>query len=80
MPAKKASTPLLRAGPSEVVMTGQALLDAALTQVESQKIRAWATSDHNGPIWLKIAENAVKNGRTDVHAFTAYIVCVAIGA
>ena len=61
-------------------MTAKELLDRALAGVASQSIREWATSPHNLPIWQQIAERAVANGKTDVHALTAYIICVAIGA
>ncbi len=63
-------------------MTAERLLANALAQVESDSIRAWATSDHNKPIWLEIARRTVrdKGDAADPVAFSAYIVCTAIGA
>jgi hypothetical protein len=62
-------------------LTPETLLAAALQHVESASIRAWATSEHNRPIWLKIAAGAIAkaNGTPDVHRFAAYILCNAIG-
>lgn len=62
-------------------MTAQELLDQSLALVESKNIRASANSEHNRPIWLQIAENAVqKDGESsNVHRFAAYIVCVMMG-
>lgn len=54
-------------------------LEAALEMVESKSIREWATSANNGPLFLKMAENAVKKN-TAPETFAAYIVCLAIGA
>ena len=62
------------------ITSGRNLLDAAIEGIDSRSIREWAQSEHHGPVWLKIAERAVANGRTDVHAFTAYMICEAIGA
>jgi hypothetical protein len=59
-------------------ITAGQLLSDALALVESASIRAWATSDHNAPIWAKMAEKAVAKG-TDVNLFSAYIVSCAIG-
>lgn len=63
-------------------MSAEQLLDAALSKVESESIRAWANTPHNRPIWLEIAGKAIvkHNGNPDVSMFTAYIVCTAIGA
>jgi len=63
-------------------MNGAQLLDEALSHVESDSVREWANSEHNRPIWEKIAQGALdKNGgEYDVHRLAAYIVCVAIGA
>jgi hypothetical protein len=56
------------------------LLADSLLKVESKSIREWAVTPQNKPIWLQIAENAVKNTNPDPANFAAYIVCVAIGA
>jgi hypothetical protein len=64
------------------IVTPETLLAAALEHVESASIRAWATSEHNRPIWLQIAAGAIKkapDGSPDVHRFAAYILCNAIG-
>jgi ABC-type metal ion transport system substrate-binding protein len=57
------------------------LLEAALTHVESESIRAWANSDHNRPVWEKIAQQAVDNKGDDVDpiTFSTYILCEAMG-
>lgn len=58
------------------------LFSKALERVQSESIRKWATSAHNGPLWLKISEDAIKKGDrlNDPDWFAAYIVSVAIGA
>ena len=62
-------------------ITGEQLLTAALAMVESESIRAWATTAHNRPLWLEIASRrAAKGGRqADVTALSTYITCQAIG-
>jgi hypothetical protein len=60
-------------------ITAKSLLRSALKLVESASIREWAMSERNAPIWLQIAENAVKKGSTDPHRFAAYITATAIG-
>ena len=62
-------------------MTNVELLDAALERVESESVRRWANSDNNRPVWEKIAQRAVdkKGDGVDPVAFSAYIVCEAIG-
>jgi len=57
------------------------LLADSLLKVESKSIREWVVTPQNKPIWLQMAENAVKkNANSDPTTFAAYIVCVAIGA
>jgi hypothetical protein len=56
------------------------LLADSLLKVESKSIREWVVTTQNKPIWLQIAENAVKKTNPDPTTFAAYIVCVAIGA
>jgi hypothetical protein len=63
-------------------MDGAKLLDEALSRVESESIREWASSAHNRPIWEKIAQGALdkSGGEYDPNRLCAYLVCVAIGA
>jgi hypothetical protein len=62
-------------------MTNVELLDAALEQVESESIRQWANSDHNRPVFEKMAQGAVDKKGDDVDPvmFSAYVVSLAIG-
>ncbi len=60
-------------------LTAEQLLASALERVESESIRQWAESEHNRPLFLKIAERAVERGKADPDTFAAYIVCNAIG-
>lgn len=62
--------------------TNVELLDKALGGVESDSIKEWANTDHNRPIFEKIAQNALdKNeGLVDPVRFSTYIVCLAMGA
>ena len=62
----------------EVMMTNEKLFDQALAKVESKSIREWANSDHNRPLFVKIAETFVGKDEP-VTRFSTYIVCVAIG-
>jgi hypothetical protein len=59
----------------------ETLLTSALAHVESASIRSWATSEHNRPIFIQIAQAAIRKsgGAPDVHMFAAYIVSSAIG-
>jgi len=59
--------------------TGERFLTQALAHVESESIRKWATTDHNRPLWVKMAKEAAQKGY-DPKRFATYIVCVAIGA
>jgi hypothetical protein len=61
-------------------MNAEQLLVAALEKIESASIKAWAQTDHNRPIFVKIAESALaKTPVPDVHRFAAYISATAIG-
>lgn len=61
-------------------MNAEQLLQAALEKVESQSIRQWATSEHNRPIWIKLAELALaKKPDASPDRFSTLIVCSAIG-
>lgn len=61
-------------------MDAETLLTQALERIESPSIKAWATSEHNRPIFIKIAESALKkNPQTDALQFSTYITCQAIG-
>jgi hypothetical protein len=61
-------------------MTPESLFQAALSKVESLSIRAWAQTDHNRPIMLKLAALQLEKPSSDpVHLFAAFIVSSAIG-
>jgi len=65
-------------------MDPETLLTDALALVESQSVRAWATTEHNRPIFVQLAAGAIQSagvsGRDpNVHTFAAYIVATAIG-
>jgi hypothetical protein len=62
-------------------MNAEQLLQTALEKVESDSIRQWATSEHNRPIWIKLADLAIQkqNGSPDVCRFSTAIVAAAIG-
>lgn len=65
-------------------MAPEQLLESALSHVESASIRAWATSEHNKPIMLKLASGAIERAgvagaEPNVHTFAAFIVASAIG-
>jgi hypothetical protein len=52
----------------------------ALECVQSTSIRQWASSDHNGPIWLQYVEAILKaRGSVDVNKLAAYITLTAMG-
>lgn len=56
-------------------------LENALARVESVSIKSWATSSHNRPIFLQMAENALAKGgqSADPVRFATYITCLAMG-
>ena len=54
-------------------------LENALSHVENNSIREWVKTEHNYPIWLKLAQHAIDNSKLEVSNFAAYIVCVAMG-
>lgn len=60
-------------------MSNVEFLDEALSKVESGSIRAWANSDHNRPIFEKLAQKAVDKGEPDSDTFASYVVLLAIG-
>lgn len=58
--------------------SAEELLAAAVKLVESASIRDWVQTDHNRPLWLKIAEKYL--GKNDAeHLLCADIVGTAIG-
>ena len=60
-------------------MNANEFFEASLKMVESPSIRAWASNDHNRPIWLEICQNSINNKKADPSVMAAYIVAVAIG-
>ena len=62
-------------------MTNVELLDSAVERVESDSIRAWVNTEHNRPIWEKMAQSAIdKRGEdADPMALSAYITITAMG-
>ena len=55
------------------------LFTDALSHVESARIRAWATSEHNRPIWEGEALARIRAGRLDPITLATSIVSHAIG-
>jgi len=65
-----------------LIFTPEELMIAALIGVESESIRTWATSENNGPIFLKLAGNMIAKHGGDgsaVDRMTILIVSLAIG-
>lgn len=63
-------------------LTPAKLFTAALAKVESRSIRDWASSDHNRPLWLKIAKGwgqQERMGMDHITALSTYITATAIG-
>lgn len=58
--------------------TPEQLFNAALAKVESKSIRAWAVTDHNRPLWLRIAADCLSRGK-DADFLCLQIVATAIG-
>lgn len=56
-----------------------AFFKAALAFVESPRIRAWATIEHNKPLFVEEARLRIKAGRYDVHSLATCVVSHAIG-
>ncbi len=55
-------------------------LNDALKSVESESIRAWATSDHNRPLWIKYAAAVLaKNPNSEPIRFATYLTLTAMG-
>lgn len=69
--------------PNEVkpLTEAEQLLQDALGLVESDRIRQWAETEHNRPIWIKLADLAIQkqNGKPDVSRFSTFIIASAIG-
>lgn len=57
----------------------ETLLESALSRIESASIKAWATSEHNRPVWLRFCEAAIANGKADAARVATLILCNAIG-
>lgn len=57
----------------------KAFFETALTHVESARIRAWATSEHNRPLFEEEALQRLQKGRSDALQFATSILCLAIG-
>lgn len=56
------------------------LFETALSLVDSGSIRAWAQSEHNRPIFIKLAQNMLNNGPDGAHhKLATLIVSNAIG-
>lgn len=65
-------------GAARLAKNAEALFEAALERVESKSIRAWATSQHNRPIWLDIAKRYVGKDEAEIRLATD-ITATAIG-
>jgi hypothetical protein len=77
-----ASCPVRARIAKEPTLTPREFLDSALRLVESESIRAHARSAQNYPIWIQIAEDAIKRaapGQVDPTRFATYIVIVTTG-
>lgn len=65
------------------MITAEQLFVQAIERVESASIKAWAQTEHNRPIFIKLAQlNVDKNSQNpevSVPMFAAYIVSSAIG-
>jgi len=60
--------------------TANELFDEAVAQIESKSIRAWATSDHNKPIWLKHIQSLLDEGRkVDTQRLCTFMILTAMG-
>lgn len=66
-------------------LTAEQLLGEALVHVESASIRAWAETDHNRPILVRIAQSAIDRNESagkpapDPVTLATFIVSQAIG-
>lgn len=61
-------------------MNAEQLFEQALAKVESESIRQWAQTEHNRPIWIKLAELALaKKPDASPDRFSTLIVCSAMG-
>lgn len=59
--------------------TAKVLFSQALSHVESKSIRAWAQGPKNGKVFLRLAQDRVKQGRTCPIEFGTKIVALAMG-
>lgn len=66
---------------TEATITAEHLLTTALELVESESVRKWATTEHNRPIFIQLAQLGLNKGgkSADPHLFAAMIVSTAIG-
>lgn len=61
-------------------MTPEQFFAKALTHVQSRSIRDWAVSEHNRPVWLKMAAATLaKNPKSEPIRFATYITITAMG-
>ena len=61
--------------------SGEELLQAALSHIEVESVREWATNSHNRPILVQIAEGILtknNNSYSDLR-FATWMVCEAMG-
>lgn len=59
-----------------------AFLDRALARVESVSIRAWARTEHNLPLMLRLATIALSKGGNNPEnelRFATFVTCEAMG-
>lgn len=66
---------------TEATITAEHFFTTALGLVESESVRNWATTTHNRPIFIQLAQMGLDKGGTsaDPHLFAAMIVGTAIG-
>lgn len=57
------------------------LFRKALELVDSESVRDWATSEHNRPLFIRLAQAAIDKqlSISDPNAFAAFVVAKAIG-
>lgn len=65
--------------PASKPSPAETLLESALATITSESIKAWATSAHNRPVWIRYAQATIDNGKADPVKLATLILCNAIG-
>ena len=60
-------------------MTPEKLFTESVMMVNSVSIKQWAQTEKNRPVFIQLAQEWIRNGKSDPVMFSTYMVALAMG-